>query len=291
MHWLDKRKTVAQLHLEKGFQKDVHKEFMREYKATNDMLKARDAYDELYAYAQEAHPELYGKEEAKIQKTKAEDLKKVNAYLYDWADKTQPEKLAPAMKPWIYKAGTMGGQSALNSMTTGVTFNLRNKQVVGALAKRGTKITGQVSARTLEDLRDALYNSYMEVGMSPYDVKKRILGLFEETYENRAWTIARTETAVAQSEVSKQTYVRNGFKKKKWIATIDDRTRYSHRHVTKKPIPFDEPFILTDEYGNTTEMQWAHEIGAPAREVINCRCSTVGVANLSEDYEPTWTGQ
>jgi hypothetical protein len=287
-------RSIAEARLVNAFRNDVYKEFQRQGRRTDDLLMDRNAYAELFQYARREHPELYEegeKRQVDIEKGKRKDLKKIDAYLYDWAAEVEAKKLEKVTKTWIVKAGVFGGKKALASFSTGVVFDLKNKTILNELLRRGTKITGIVNKNTLRDIRMALYTSYMEKGMSPFDMRKKIKGVFEETYKNRAMTIARTESATAQSVVKEETYRRNGFKKKRWIAFIDNLTRHSHRNVTKEPIPFDQKFSLVDEQGRETLMHWSQEPTAPAREVINCRCDTEGVGDISEPFKPTWTGQ
>jgi uncharacterized protein with gpF-like domain len=286
MHWLDKGKSVAELKLIKGFQKDMHKEFMRQYRATMKMLAGQDAFTELYQYAQEKHPDIYEK------KATRKDVKKVDAYFYDWDKKVKAQEgTEEVVNKWILKAGQLGGQRELKKLGVGLSFNLKNKEVIKGLLERGKKITGEIAERTLDDFRRTMVNSYMEVGMSPYEVRDRIGGMFEETYKNRAFTIARTETAVAQGVAARETDERNGITKKKWMAHIDGRTRYSHRNLDGTVIPMDKKFRAEDEKGRVAYLDWAHDPSAPAREVVNCRCDVEGVVDLRKPFEAKWTGQ
>lgn len=58
--------------------------------------------------------------------------------------------------------------------------------------------------------------------------------------------------------------------RKTWIAKIDDKTRDDHRDLNgKSVIGLDTPFKC--ESGD--EIRWPHDPRAPARAVINCRCS------------------
>ena len=92
--------------------------------------------------------------------------------------------------------------------------------------------------------------------------------------EYRADTIARTEIASAyingnyQGDLAMGQY---GPVEKVWVASGDARTRPTHVSAMAEseanPVPFSEPFNV-----GGVEMMYPHSAGAPAKEVVNCRC-------------------
>lgn len=61
-----------------------------------------------------------------------------------------------------------------------------------------------------------------------------------------------------------------GFKKKTWVAEIDDRTRPDHVYMNGWTIPIDDWFVFDD-----CMMQFAHdEVNGSPRQTVNCRCAT-----------------
>jgi len=52
-----------------------------------------------------------------------------------------------------------------------------------------------------------------------------------------------------------------------WINTRDARTRRSHLAMTKDRIALNQPFMV-----GGVPMMYPGEVGAPAAEVVNCRC-------------------
>ncbi len=90
--------------------------------------------------------------------------------------------------------------------------------------------------------------------------------------EYRAETIARTETANAYNNgdwAGQQALGEYGPTHKYWVNTSDNRTRTSHLEAPNqnKVIPVSQPFIV-----GGYEMMFPHSPGAPAKEVVNCRC-------------------
>lgn len=90
--------------------------------------------------------------------------------------------------------------------------------------------------------------------------------------------IARTESIGAlhagQYEAMRQLIdsgkVRADQVTKTWSATMDGRTRDSHQAMNGQTVSFDRPFVTPSGY----LMRYPHdaEFGAPADEIIGCRC-------------------
>jgi uncharacterized protein with gpF-like domain len=122
------------------------------------------------------------------------------------------------------------------------------------------------------DIRKKVTKS-IQTGNRTETLKREIekIGKFSEY---RADTIARTETGGAYingNYAGEQALGQFGPVEKVWVASLDDRTRQSHVAVwqssLRNPVPFAQPFNV----GNTT-MMYPHSPGAPAGEVVNCRC-------------------
>lgn len=268
---------LAFIRLRNKMAEDVHAEFMREYRATMRFLADQEAMKEMYAYAHKEHPENY-------EKTQKDDIAFINKYFRGWADDVKPEKMAGIINHYLPLAGELGGQQAINDLGLGIAFNLRNPQIMAELKERGVKITGNISANTLQDFRDTLYRTYMEEGMNPREVAREIKGMFEETYKNRSMTISRTECGIAQMNVQNETYVRNGVKKKRWLAIIDANTRDSHIAMDGKVVDIDEPF--------PNGLMYPLDPTGPPEEIINCRCDYEAFDVKEEDIpQVPWTGQ
>jgi len=72
--------------------------------------------------------------------------------------------------------------------------------------------------------------------------------------------------------------------KKEWIASLDDRTRDTHAEADGQVVNYNDPFFV-----GGYQIQYPGEPGAPANEVINCRCSVapfpVESASAIDDFE------
>lgn len=96
---------------------------------------------------------------------------------------------------------------------------------------------------------------------------------------HRAEVIARTEVTHIANIAAEQSALETGLKLKKvWIFTHDDRTRDTHKNVSRKPIDSTDKFLV-----GGVSMDKPGDSSAPLREIINCRCI---VAYLpADDYE------
>ncbi|HDH4171202.1 TPA: phage head morphogenesis protein [Staphylococcus aureus] len=107
-----------------------------------------------------------------------------------------------------------------------------------------------------------------------------------QTTQVKAERIARTEMHRAQSQAKLDSAMQlknNGLEpKKKWHATLDNRTRHTHRHLDGVVKEVDEPFESSGCSGQAPGLF----IGvSSAKENINCRCSML--IFLDENDLPT----
>ncbi|HUU60004.1 MAG TPA: phage minor head protein [Phycisphaerae bacterium] len=173
-----------------------------------------------------------------------------------------------------------------NAPEGGFVFNLRDPKLRAELRRRGEKITGEVTQTMLLDLHRVLIEQFYREGLGPAEVAKGIEAIFPETYANRAETIARTETLVAQSTVQRATYRNNGIGRRQWIATMDNVTRDSHAEANGQVVAMDEPFNV-----GGVELDGPGDPNGPPEEIINCRCDELPVIDDDTDLpEQPWLG-
>lgn len=131
-----------------------------------------------------------------------------------------------------------------------------------------------IADTTFERLRKTLIEGMLSEDVTPRNLSKKILEVKKLT-KPRALMIARTEThnaaIYAQYQVSveyEQYYGERLYKQ--WAATKDKRVRDTHRAMTRHPIiPMNQAFTVG---GSQMLMPGDSSLGAPAREIINCRC-------------------
>lgn len=94
----------------------------------------------------------------------------------------------------------------------------------------------------------------------------------------RGEQIARTETLTAMNraeyETTRQAMAQGGpppeATVKIWKTASDQRVRHTHRGMQGQTVPFDQPFVTPD--GHRMLHPGDQSLGAPASEVIACRC-------------------
>lgn len=92
---------------------------------------------------------------------------------------------------------------------------------------------------------------------------------------SRAVTIARTESTYARNLGFEDTYKDNPFvRARKWSSALDSFTRESHSLANGQIANLDEPFKV-----GTSKLRFPGDTsqGAPAEEIVNCRCRITAV--------------
>lgn len=158
-------------------------------------------------------------------------------------------------------------QSEVPSVRIGI-LGPTSPQMLAAIQRRVTKLSGVVTETTLQQIRDVMTQARADgVGMN--ELARRIRSdVFGDTITTqRATTIARTETVGALNEGAMvKARAAGAFRSKQWVSQRDGRVRPSHASAEAQGwIPIDQPY--------SNGLDYPHEPGAPADEVINCRCS------------------
>lgn len=276
--------STSTIRLIAGCRDDIASEFRRQGRQTAKYLSKGDKLQKLYDYTKKKFPEYF-------EKAKKKDLatirKEVDKLLDGWADYVDPEDMDKVLESWQDKAAIAAGNKALQELGMRIGFNLRSPALINELRKRGTEITGEITEKTLNDLRKKMVEGYVEKGLNPHSLAREIKGMFEETYKNRSKAIARTEVRTAQEITSHMTYVKNGLEYKMWRAIMDAVTRLSHEEVNGMIMPIEEPFIV-----NGYEMMHPLDgsLGAPAGEIVNCRCDEIPILEGWNEPADAWRG-
>lgn len=136
----------------------------------------------------------------------------------------------------------------------------------------GEKIVN-VSRTTVVRTKEIIQEGIRE-GRSIYEIMETIRQDFGFS-KFRGFTIARTEVISASNAATHfgvgRRYPTDGMTKA-WYATMDHRTRQTHKRANRQEVPFDKPFHV----GNS-ELMFPGDgsLGAAAKETIQCRCSAL----------------
>lgn len=130
---------------------------------------------------------------------------------------------------------------------------------------------GQAYGMTMAQLEKELtwtFKAWMDEGVDPATHK----WLDDRVPPNRVELIARTETIRAANAGSQQLFKEWGAPFKYWSAAHDNRTRPTHRAADGQVKPIDEPFLVG---GHAMMQPLDGSLGAPASEIILCRCAVL----------------
>ena len=143
-----------------------------------------------------------------------------------------------------------------------------DKYLMSVATKRMAQLV-KVSKRDRQKLGTALRKVIKE-GEGFSDVRamaKAIDEHFGVQNSARAMTIARTEAGMVRGEVAHKTFEANGVEEIFWAASSDEHTRQAHRDMNGEVVKLGEKF--------SNGMHHPLEAGAPAAQVVNCRCKAL----------------
>ena len=130
-----------------------------------------------------------------------------------------------------------------------------------------------INTTTFSVARDkigAAITQAVDEGMTTSETAKLIKESVGDVFEirtNQAMTIARTETGKIQSGLRFDVYRDEGIEYQTWITANDENVRASHQENDGVTRRMGTPF--------PNGLSYPQENGAPAEEVINCRCVAV----------------
>lgn len=176
------------------------------------------------------------------------------------------ERVRPIFEAIFGDAAT----TILEELNSEDLFSVDDPSAYHLITTRSNQLAGNITSTTYEAIKNALAEGASE-GESIPKLAARISGLFEQTYKNRAVTVARTEVLSAYNGSAMATGqalpsdVVAGFE---WLSTPGARTRPAHNAADGQVIPTGARFAV-----GGTEMSYPGDPSAPPGLVINCRCT------------------
>ena len=163
-----------------------------------------------------------------------------------------------------------GGQTinrGIVSVNAKADFTLWNKITKEFLEYHLPKLTDAIEDQTLQRV-SRLVSRAIEKGTTADALSSDIRSLFRNMSKGRAATIAQTEIGMAQSVADFTAAERIDIDLVKiWSSSRDERVRTSHQ--------IREAREMLDRFSNG--LLYPLEPGAPASEVVNCRCTILSV--------------
>lgn len=139
------------------------------------------------------------------------------------------------------------------------------------VGERITDISETTKKRVIEAIREAQEEAY-DAGTPLRDFSEAVKEAYDGFSEDRATTIARTETGIAANQSLVSAAKASGIPglQKEWISGDDGRTRPDHVEANGQMVGIDEDFDI-----GGFKMKQPLDPDGPPEEVINCRCSVV----------------
>ncbi len=204
----------------------------------------------------------------RIESSKAGQVKDTEAPVDHllWDAQAEGEKLVGRLQPVTEEAVKAGGNALIAEIGASGTFDLMTPAVEEFMRSRVpaiVNVSNTVRRRVERTLLEGL-----AAGESNTELKDRVRAVFNAE-ARRAQVIVRTEVASAYNNGRAIAGEEQGVRKWEWLTAGDEDVRDSHiindGVVRESGQPF--PNGLTHP----------HEPGAPAEEVVNCRCTLVPV--------------
>lgn len=139
------------------------------------------------------------------------------------------------------------------------------------VGERIKDISETTKKRVIEAMRNAQEEAYDE-GTPLRDYAEAVKAAYDGFGEDRAITIARTETGTAANQSLVQAAKSSGIDNlmKEWISGDDGRTRPDHVEANGQAVALDDDFDV-----GGVKMSQPLDPDGPPEEVINCRCAVV----------------
>lgn len=154
--------------------------------------------------------------------------------------------------------------------STSILFDAENPEV-----RRVMNELIQKAQSVPETLRDAVADAVGDglEGEETWDeIAARVNGLAQDMPRWKAEQIAQTTGTGAFEQGQLQAFKAAGVDAKRWLSQRDGRVRPSHFAADGEEVGLDDPFTV-----GGAPMQYPGDPTAPAREVVNCRCSLLPI--------------
>jgi SPP1 gp7 family putative phage head morphogenesis protein len=202
------------------------------------------------------------------------ETKGVIDFIFDLSDFTT--EMLGAFRGTVPRTLTDAGKAAMQELGASGDFKPEPDWVRSYMAIRENKIKEASEAaytRIKANLQEGI-----DTGDTMDELTDRVKDAFKQADSGQARVIAQTETASAFGVARQASQEQAGITHKEWVSAQDGRVRDTHDAADGQIVAIDEPFIV-----NGVEMMHPLADGAPASEVINCRCISVGSIKFNED--------
>lgn len=182
--------------------------------------------------------------------------------------------------PAVYSANRNFIGESVKGVIDGYNFTVVNEATVGRLARTGEMLLPP--RKVLDIPKDKLWNAKkinaeilqgILTGEPIPDIAKRlvkIIGMNWESAKRNARTIITESENKGRLDGMREAERLGIVLQKRWLATLDGRTRHDHAMANGQTVAIDAPFDV-----GGYEMEYPADPKAPAFLVYNCRCTMV----------------
>lgn len=278
MNKREKEILQAQLNNEKAVLKqleEMYKEALLEINSKIELLMARqDADLQHVIYQAEYQKALKTQVQAILEALQANEFETISEYLAN-----------------AYEEGFIGTMYNLQGQGIPLIFPIDQKQVLDAIQTESNLSTTLYEAmgKDVKDLQKKIAGEIsrgISGGKMYTEIARNIAG-YARIPKNNAMRIVRTEAHRIQTKATMDACNKAQSKGadvvKQWDASLDKRTRRSHRRLDGEIRELDEPF--------SNGLQYPGDPDGDASEVINCRCALLQRARWAVGNDFTKWGE
>ena len=178
-------------------------------------------------------------------------------------------KLKDAVRSNVRNSYIGGLMLGISDTGEAIDFNLFEPNIIRAVNSRLDFFSSSVNETTADLLKGELTEA-IEAGETIDEISRRVDKVFTFSETHRSKRIARTEVIGATNDGQLSAYGEAGMKGKKWLTARDEKVRASHQ-IDGQVVPITESFTTGD--GNRLNYPGDRSTGAPAGDIINCRCT------------------
>jgi len=202
----------------------------------------------------------------------------VRALTDDVFDKQKELKEAEkALLPLYSVAMQVGAEMIADELDVDFTFEPLDPSFLKYQEIRITKITPEMLTTVENGLRTTLTEG-IAAGETVAQLSDRVKGVYNFAI-SRATTIARTESASMINAGRFENMLKQGVTEHEWFTALDEHVRDTHDdlHGAVAEIGKKFRYVKGIRVGQLSPLKYPTDMGAPAAEVINCRCITLPV--------------
>lgn len=140
-----------------------------------------------------------------------------------------------------------------------------------------TRLAGLITKTTRDDVLNKV-KRLAEQGLTAVEIASAIKDTFTGYKEERAKTVAITETTLAANTGALSVFEAAGVERKQWVTQLDGRVRETHSKAHGQKRDMRDKFVV-----GGYEISYPGDPEAPGSETVNCRCRVAPAGSDDEE--------